>query len=441
MKIPIGTYGNPLALGNELAIDSFNHTFVDGVSGVGKSTLLEDVAIQLIRAGKPILYMDPHGTSARRILGYIPKRYAERVVYINPLAKKVPGISVFCGKTKEERELDIAALSGMLKSTAGDAWGFETANVIDSAATAAVESMEHPTMAHVYLFIVRKLMRERMIAKARNPLLDDFALEYDEGLRPSERMAKFAAPINKLKPFVRPIIRTIFNQTANLPLIDLMNKAIVIVDLNKGKIGDMNAAFIGSAILNHVGIYAFRRPAQGRSEFTIIVDEFQNFSHGINWTTFFAELRKFDIRCWLATQSVTQIPEQWIDPILGNVNNLISFAVGDKDAARIAGAYGDPALAHELVWLDDHEFYAKVKIGRQRLLFRQVRALAPLEKQGDESKYRDVLKTSRMRWGKKRKDVDAGILRLLREGLGGESKAAIGKKKKGPAEAEPNPNR
>ncbi|MGD0499078.1 MAG: TraM recognition domain-containing protein [Bryobacteraceae bacterium] len=417
MNIRIGTYGDALSLEKDLVIDSFNHTFVDGVSGVGKSTLLEDVAIQIIRAGRPLLYMDPHGTSARRILSHIPKRYGERVLYINPLAKKVPGISVFCGTTKEEKELDIASLSAMLKSTAGDAWGFETANVIDGAATAAVESMEHPTMAHVYMFIVRKLMRERMIAKTDNPLLTDFALEYDDGLRASERMSKFAPSINKLKPFVRPIIRTIFNQTANLPLVELMNDAIIIVDLDKGKIGDVNAALIGSAILNHIGIYAFRRPATNRQDFTVMVDEFQTFSHGINWTTFFAELRKFGIRCWLATQSVTQVPEQWMDSILGNVNNLICFAVGDKDAERIAAAYGDPSLARGLVWLDDYEFYAKVKIGRQRVLFRHVRALAPFPKQGDESKYRDVLKTSRMRWGKKRRDVDAGILKLLREGL------------------------
>ena len=417
MNIPIGTYGSSMSLEKDLVINSFNHTFVDGVSGVGKSTLLEDVAIQIIRAGMPLLYIDPHGTSARRILGYIPKRYSSRVIYINPLAKKVPGISIFCGKTKEEKELDIASLSAMLKSTAGDAWGFETANVIDSAATAAVEAVEHPTMAHVYLFIVRKLIRERMIAKTDNPLLTDFVIEYDEGLRPSERMSKFAPPINKLKPFVRPIIRTIFNQTANLPLIELMNDAIVIVDLDKGKIGDMNAALIGSAILNHIGIYAFRRPAQNRQEFTIMVDEFQNFSHGINWTTFFAELRKFGIRCWLATQSVTQVPEVWMDSILGNVNNLICFAVGDRDAERIADAYGDPTLAPALIWLDDHEFFAKVKVGKQRHLFPHVHALAPFPKQGDESQYRDVLKTSRMRWGKNRKDVDAGILRLLREGL------------------------
>jgi hypothetical protein len=106
-----------------------------------------------------------------------------------------------------------------------------------------------------------------------------------------------------------------------------------------------------------------------------------------------------------------------MDSILGNVNNLISFAVGDRDAKRIADAFGDSSLAPNLIWLDDHEFYAKVKIGKQRHLFRHVKAFAPIPKQGDESQYRDVLKTSRMRWGKNRKDVDAGIVKLLREGL------------------------
>jgi hypothetical protein len=145
--------------------------------------------------------------------------------------------------------------------------------------SAAAESIGRPAMAHVYLFIVRKLVREKMIAATDNPLLTDFAIEYEAGLRPSERMAKFAPPINKLAP----IIRTTFNQTANLPLIELMNDAIIIVDLDKGKIGDMNAALIGSAIANHIGIYAFHRPALRRQELAIMVDEFQTFSHGINW--------------------------------------------------------------------------------------------------------------------------------------------------------------
>ena len=76
-----------------------------------------------------------------------------------------------------------------------------------------------------------------------------------------------------------------------------------------------------------------------------------------------------------------------------------SAILNHKDAERIAGAYGNPSLAAVLIWLDDHEFYAKVKVGRQHHLFRHVRALPPFPKQGDESQCRDVLKTSRMRFG------------------------------------------
>jgi hypothetical protein len=415
MEIPIGSYLGTYGQ-QELAIESFNHTFVDGVSGVGKSTMMEDVAIQLIRNGEGILFMDPHGPSIRRILRFIPARYSERVIYINPLAKKVPGISVFSGRTKEEKELDIVSLISIMKSLAGDAWGHETERIITGAATATVESVEQPTMPQVYLFIARELYRTGLLESSDNPVLRDFHDQYDEQLRVTERISKFSPAYNKTEPFVRPIIRTIFGQTNNLPLIQLMNKsAIILVDLNKGKIGDVNAALIGSAILNHVGIYAFRRPAERRQPFTIIVDEFQTFGHGINWMTFFAELRKYDLRCWLATQSVTQVPEKWMDSILGNVNNLICYAVGAKDAERIAQEFGDVTLTKSLIWLADHDLYAKVKHGRSRQLFSDVTAYAPLEPQGDESYWKDVLKTSRMRWGKKRKDVDAGIVKLLNQ--------------------------
>jgi len=415
MRIQIGTYHDNLQGEKQLAIDSFHHTFVDGVSGVGKSTLLEDVAIQNVRAGRGLLYLDPHGASVRRILKHIPKAASRRVVYVNPLAKKVPGISVFSGRTREEKELDVVSLISIMKSLAGDAWGHETERIITGAATATVEAIAEPTMPQVYLFVARELYRESLLLQSENPVLRDFYNQYHEELRATERMSKFSPAYNKAEAFVRPIIRTIFGQTENLPLIDLMNRnAVILVDLNKGKIGDVNAALIGSAILNHVGIYAFRRTAADRQPFTLIVDEFQTFGHGVNWTTVFAEWRKYDIRAWLATQSTTQIPERWIDSILGNVNNLICYAVGAKDAERIAREFGDPALAYPLLWLSDYHFFAKVKHGTDRNLYKNVRALPPLQARGDESHWKDVLKTSRARWGKPRKDVDAGIMRLLR---------------------------
>ncbi len=416
MEIPVGTYNEGLRGEKHLSLDSFHHTFVDGVSGAGKSTFLEDVAIQNIREGRGIFFLDPHGTSIRRILKYIPRKYSRNVIYFNPLAKKVPGLNFFAFTNKEDRHKAVANLISILKSQAGDAWGAETEHVIQTGGLAVSEQIENPTIVHLYLFIIRQLYRARLIDSSDDQLLKDFQQQFDKDLRTSERMSKFSPPLNKTAPFVQPLIRTIFGQTDSLDLVELMDKnAIILVDLDKGKIGDVNAELIGSAFMSYIQLRAFERKAERRTEFTIFVDEFQNFCHGVNWTTFFAELRKYNIRVWLATQSITQVPEKWLDPILTNSNNIISFAAGSVDAERMMKELGASNITEEdLTYLDDYSFSAKIKFGKSRHFFRNVKVYPPLEKRGDESYWRDVLKTSRMRWGKNRKDEDERIARILR---------------------------
>ncbi len=227
-------------------------------------------------------------------------------------------------------------------------------------------------------------------------------------------MSKLSPALNKLFPFVQPVIRTIFGQIDAANLIDLIDRGyIILIDLDKGKIGDIAASLIGSAIMSYIQLKALERKSEGRRECTIIIDEFQNFCHGVNWTTFFAELRKYDVRLWLATQSVTQVPQKWLDPILTNSANVICFAAGDRDAERMVKVFGGKVPEDELIFMDDRMFCAKIKEGTQRKFYKNVAVYPPLEPRGDESYWRDVLKASRMRWGKNRKDVDRGILKVL----------------------------
>jgi hypothetical protein len=193
------------------------------------------------------------------------------------------------------------------------------------------------------------------------------------------------------------------------------NLCLTIANQYTAQIGDIAASLIGSAIMSYIQLKAFERKAEKRTECTIIVDEFQNFCHGVNWTTFFAELRKYDIRVWLATQSITQVPEKWLDPILTNASNVISFAAGDKDAERLVKVFGGQTTEDHLLFMDDRVFCAKVKDGVHREFYPDVKVFPPAAPRGDESYWRDVLKTSRMRWGKNRKDVDKGILKLLNQ--------------------------
>jgi TraM recognition site of TraD and TraG len=415
MKIPIGIYSNIDSTENVLEIDSFQNTFVDGVSGTGKSTFVEDVIIQDIRAGNPIVFIDPHGPSVRRLLKHIPRAFSQKVIYINPLAKKVIGLNFFHSTNPEDKYKQIANLIAIVKARAGLAWGAETEHVITNAATAVVEQVPNPTIIQVYLFIIREIYRTELVKDSSNQLLKDFSRQFDDELRTSERMSKLSPALNKVAPFIQPIARTIFGQNDALDLIDLIDKGyIILIDLDKGKIGDLNAALIGSAILSYIQGRMFERKAEGRKQATIYVDEFQTFGYGVNWTIYFAEGRKYDVRLWLLTQSVKQIPEEWIDPILNGCNNIFSFAVGSVDAERMRKEFGVSNITEdELLYLSDRTLCAKVKDGLDRNFYRDVALFAPLEPTGKESYWRDVLKTSRMRWGKLRKDVDAAILREL----------------------------
>ena len=411
--IAVGTYDNTYGTGQELLLDPFQFTFVDGVSGSGKSTFLETIATEIIRAEEPLIIFDPHGTSARKLLKVIPRHLSNKVLYFNPLAKKVPGLNFFDFTSPAEWDKAVANIVSILKSHAEDMWGPETEHVITTAGR-AVLGEEHPTIIHLYLFVIRELYRKALISASDDSTLKDFQHQFDEELRASERMSKMSPALNKLFPFVQPVIRTIFGQVDSLNFIDLIDQGyIIIIDLDKGKIGEIAASLIGSAIMSYIQLKAMERKADRRRKCTIIIDEFQNFCHGVNWTTFFAELRKYDVRVFLATQSVTQVPAKWLDPILTNSPNIISFAAGSKDAERMVKEFGGKVTEEELIFMDDRMFCAKTKDGIQRKFYKNVRVYPPLEPLGNESKWRDVLKASRMRFGKNRKNMDRGIVKLL----------------------------
>jgi type IV secretory pathway TraG/TraD family ATPase VirD4 len=413
MRIPVGLYNNISSVDAELELETFHFTFVDGVSGSGKSTFLESVATDIIRAEEPIIFFDPHGTSARKLLKNIPRHLSEKVVYFNPLAKKVPGINFFDFTSRLEWDKAVANIVSIVKSHAGDSWGAESEHVTTTAGRAVLQEPQ-PTIIHMYLFVMRELYRDALIRSSDDSTLKDFQRQFDEELRASERMSKFSPALNKLFPFVQPVIRTIFGQVESMNFIELVDQGyIIIIDLDKGKIGDIAASLIGSAIMSYIQLKAMERKADKRRNCTIIIDEFQNFCHGVNWTTFFAELRKYDVRVWLATQSITQIPEKWLDPILTGSQNVICFAAGDRDAERMVKVFGGRCTEEQLIFMDDRVFFAKLKEGTRRKFYQDVRVYPPLEPRGDESNWRDVLKNSRMRWGKNRKDVDRGIVKLL----------------------------
>lgn len=328
MTIAIGTEPN----GKDFAIDTSKHINVEGMSGVGKSTLLVNLFIEHIRKGHGGLFIDPHGDTADQIARLIPKNRMRDFIWIDPDATHVPPFNPLHYKHADELELEKESLFTLFKSLAGTAWGDESARVIVNAIDAVCEYCDRPTPIHIFRFIADDKFREKVLAESKNPFLKMFKEQYDEKLRDSEQMSKFSPPINKVGKLLRPAILPIIGQTKSLDFLDVMNKKrIVVCRFSKGRLGEEIAQILGSLVVSMISIAALKREKQKkRPPFMLVADEVHNFVHGGRFATLLAESRKYGITLVLATQGMHQLP--FAKDVFSNGPTQIAFNVSGQDA-------------------------------------------------------------------------------------------------------------
>jgi DNA helicase HerA-like ATPase len=410
MLFPIGS---ELTRGGDrlFEIDPRKHSLITGKSGVGKSTLLVNAATWCIRNGDGILFIDPHGDAADRLLFRIPRQRIRDVILIEPSAKKIPGLNLFDYADKEDQERATQAFLTMMKSISGDNWGPETERILNAACDAVLSRFERPTILHIYLFVARQVFRKKVANASDDPMLKDFIEQYDEELRQSERMGKFSPPLNKLDKFIRPGIRSLVGQEQSIDFLDAMDsRKIVIAKLPKGELGALASSMLGSIIVSHLAITSLRRRGL-RAHFVAFIDEVHNFVHGIDLPTLLAEARKYGVSLFLATQNLAQLPNP--SAVFGNCSNILCFRMGGKDADIMAQELGDDLLAQPIVRLADWRFYASIVKDGSLYLGENITTLPPFPFLGDEADHRQVIKVSRMRYGKKRKELDLKIKKFL----------------------------
>src|SRR5450432_1542015 len=274
--------GRDSITGNDFLIDTSKHINVEGMSGVGKSTLLVNLFIEHIRQGHGGLFIDPHGDTADQIAKLIPKSRMRDFIWIDPDASLVPPFNPLHFNSPEELELGKESLFTTFKSLAGSAWGDESARVIINAIDAVCEYFDHPTPVHIFRFMADDKFREKVLADTKSPLLQMFREQYDEKLRDSEQMSKFSPPINKVGKLLRPAIMPIIGQPTSLSFLDVMNKnRILVARLSKGRLGEEIAQILGSIIVSMFSIAALKREKQKkRAPFMLMIDETHNFTHG-----------------------------------------------------------------------------------------------------------------------------------------------------------------
>jgi hypothetical protein len=402
--------------------DRDRHCYILGKTRMGKSSLLETMAVQDIVNGQGLAFIDPHGQSADTLLDYIPPHRVRDVVYLNPNDLDFPiGFSPFHNVPPDKRHLVAENLVLAFKHLWGDSWGARLEYILDNTLRTELY-LENGSFVHAYRLLTDPKSCKRMLAKTRLPkMLRDF-WELELPVRERERREWIMPVVNKLGPLIKSEpLANIVGQTRNkLDFHELMKeRRILVVNLSSRELGLHKRKILGSMIISHLLITAMARPldaAHPLAPFYLYIDEFQYFlTDAIDEIV--SEAGKFGLCLTLAHQYTKQLREDIRAAILGNVGTTIAFKVGGEDASLLEHEFGarsqqDFGVRQDFLKLTQHQVCAKLPNDYVTTFWTN----DPLwDAQSTHRLYghrREIINWSRQAYGKPRAQVEAEIAQL-----------------------------
>jgi len=350
--------------------DRARHVYVIGKTGMGKSTMLENMAIQDIIEGNGIGFLDPHGGSAEALLTYVPENRIKDVVYFAPFDLEYPiSFNIMEDVGKDHRHLVADGLMSVFKKIWEDAWSARMEYILSNTILALLEYPES-TLLGVNRMLSDKNYRQKVVANVTDPSVKSFWV--DEFAKYTERFAAEATPAiqNKIGQFTsNPLIRNIIGQPkSSFNLREVMDeKKILIVNLSKGRVGEQNAKLLGGMLMTKIYLAAMSRADNTQLElskappFFLFVDEFQSVVNE-SFSDILSEARKYKLNLTIAHQYVDQMPEEVRSAVFGNVGTLISFRVGPFDAEILEKVFSPKFVIEDLVNLGFAQIYLTLMI-------------------------------------------------------------------------------
>ena len=353
------------------AEDRTRHMYIIGKTGMGKSTMIENMVVQDIRNGEGFAFIDPHGKSAALLLDYIPPERLKDVVYFAPFDVENPiSFNVMEDVGPDKRHLVANGLMSAFKKI----WGPETfsARMEYILMNALLALLEYPgsTLLGVSRMLTDKAYRKKIVDNVKDPSVRAYWV--DEFAKYSENYAKEAVPgiQNKLGQFTsNPLIRNIIGQPkSSFDLRKMMDeRKILIVNLSKGQLGEGNAALLGGMIITKIYLAAMSRADLTEGDlkklpnFYMYVDEFQSFANE-SFADILSEARKYKLALTIAHQYIKQMDEKVADAVFGNVGTQIMFRVGAPDAELLEKEYTPVFTIEDMVSLGLRQIYLKLMI-------------------------------------------------------------------------------
>ncbi len=352
------------------AKDRTKHVYVIGKTGMGKSTLLENMAVQDIQSGEGMCFIDPHGKTADLLLEYVPKERVNDVIYIAPFDVEHPiSFNVLESVDVDKKHLVVSGLMSTFKKIWVDAWSARMEYILTNTLLAL---LDYPgsTLLGVNRMLSDKEYRKEVVSKIIDPSVKSFWTK--EFASYTERMAAEAVPAiqNKIGQFTaNPLIRNMIGQPqSSFDFRKAMDqRKIIIINLSKGRIGDENMKLLGGMLVTKIYLSAMSRAdlndhaMQVMPNFYLYVDEFQNFANA-TFADILSEARKYKLNLTIAHQYIEQMDEEVRAAVFGNVGTMIVFRVGATDAEALEKEFMPAFTMEDLVNLGFAQIYLKLMI-------------------------------------------------------------------------------
>lgn len=352
------------------AKDRSKHTYVIGKTGMGKSTLLENMAIQDIKNGNGMAFLDPHGKSAELLLDYVPEERINDVLYFAPFDMDHPiSFNVMEDVGADKRYLVANGLMSAFKKIWVDAWSARMEYILNNILLALLEYPDS-TLLGVNRMLADKDYRNAVVENVTDPSVKSFWV--DEFNKYGERyMQEAGAAIqNKIGQFIsNPVIRNIIGQPkSSFNLREMIDQGkIMIINLSKGRVGEANANLLGSMLVTKIYLSAMSRADVSQNvlerlpNFYLYVDEFQSFANE-SFADILSEARKYKLNLTIAHQYIEQMSEEVRAAVFGNVGTMVTFRVGAYDAEFLEKEFAPEFTAEDLVNLGFTQIYLKLMI-------------------------------------------------------------------------------
>lgn len=397
-------------------LDRRRHLYVIGQTGTGKSYLLRNLIKQDIDSGAGVGVIDPHGDLVEAILGLVPRHRWNDVVLFDPADIEWPiGLNFLEATTPTEKDFAIQEMIATFyklfpPETMGPIFEHSMRNAM---LTLMADEINPGTLVDIPRIFTDAVFARQLLIKVTDPLVRDFWEKEMLKMTEQYKSEMVGYLVSKVGRFVEnSMMRNIIGQSrSSIDFNDVMNNGkILLVNLSKGRLGEINSALLGLIIAAKLQMAAFRRAEErneeNRRDFYLYMDEFQNFTTD-SIATILAEARKYRLNLVLAHQFITQLTEKIRDSVFGNVGSLVCFRIGADDTKFLVKYFEPIFNESDLLNIDNRHAYTKLLLNGATTLPFNIMTETTQEGSLDEAeKLRELC---RKKYARPRTEVEAAI--------------------------------